>query len=171
MKVLTYEEKVSKKIASDQRARTKFLAKPGKPLKRSRIVSKAPKKVKTEKTLSKLKKELDAVFSRYIRYRDKGQCYTCPKKDDPKRMQNGHFVPRQYLAVRFSEINCHCQCYACNMLYNGQPSAYAARLKRDYGEGVVERLEAKRQEITKFTPFFYTTEIARYEELLKSPSV
>jgi hypothetical protein len=99
------------------------------------------------------RKKLDEVFSRYIRYRDEGQCYTCPHKDDPKRMQCGHFVPRQYLAVRYDEVNCHCQCYACNMLYNGQPSRFAMNLERDYGEGTVARLEAQRQVITKNFPY------------------
>jgi hypothetical protein len=89
-------------------------------------------------------KKLDTIFSKYIRYRDQGHCYTCPKKDDPKRMQCGHFVPRQYLAVRYSEINCHTQCYACNMFYNGQPSRFALNLERDYGRGIIEKLEAQR---------------------------
>lgn len=99
------------------------------------------------------RKKLDAIFSKYIRYRDQGQCYTCPKKDDPKRMQCGHFVPRQYLAVRYSEINCHTQCYACNMLYNGQPSRFALNLERDYGRGIVKKLESQRQVITKTFPY------------------
>lgn len=114
-----------------------------------------------KRSVSKLKKELDGLFSKFIRYRDKGQCYTCPKKDDPKRMQNGHFVPRQYLSVRYDEVNCHCQCYACNMLYNGQPSAYAARLEREYGKGTVELLESRRKEITKDFPYEWLIEVYR----------
>lgn len=126
------------------------------------------KKVKSH---AKLKKELDTIFSRYIRWRDKGQCYTCPKKDDPKRMQNGHFVPRQYLSVRYDEVNCHCQCYACNMLYNGQPSRYAQRLREDYGDDIVDVLERKRQQITKDFPFeekiaHYTKEFERLSTYL-----
>lgn len=123
---------------------------------------------KKPKSVSKLKKTLDAIFSKYIRARDKGQCYTCPKKDDPKRMQNGHFIPRQYLSLRFDEINCHCQCYACNMLYNGQPSAYALHLILDYGKDIVETLEKKRREITKLTPDWYENRIKYYTELLES---
>lgn len=118
------------------------------------------------KSISKLKKELDAIFSKFIRARDKGQCYTCIRKDDPKKMQNGHFIPRQYLSLRYSEINCHCQCYACNMLYNGQPSAYALHLVLDYGEDIVEILEKKRREITKLTPSWYEERILEYTALL-----
>lgn len=111
------------------------------------------KKAPLRKSHAKLKKELDAVFSRYIRLRDKGQCYTCPKKGEIKEMQNGHFIPRQYLSTRYDEVNCHCQCYACNMLYNGQPSAYAVHLVLDYGRDIIETLEAKRRDITKSFPF------------------
>lgn len=118
------------------------------------------------KTLAKWKKELDTVFSRFIRQRDKGQCYTCPKKDDPKRMQCGHFVPRQYLAVRFSEINCHCQCYVCNMLYNGQPSAFAEHLRKDFGENIVTDLEKERQKTTKLDSLWYEKKINYYTRLL-----
>jgi len=123
------------------------------------------------KTLSKLKKELDVIFSRFIRYRDEGQCFTCPKKDDPKRMQNGHFVPRQYLSVRYDERNNNCQCYACNMLYNGQPSAYAIKLKALYGEEIVEELENLRRTVTKRTPFWYEEQIEIYKQKVKELNV
>jgi len=116
------------------------------------------------KTLSKYKKELDAVFSRYIRYRDKGQCFTCPKKDEPKRMQNGHFVPRQYLSVRFDERNCNCQCYACNMLYGGQGATYAIRLADKYGQEVVEELEQQRWVSLKLDIGWYQQQIEHYKQ-------
>lgn len=121
-------------------------------------VKNKPKK----KSLSKYKKELDRVFSIFIRERDEGQCYTCPNKGEIKKMQAGHFVPRQYLAVRWDEVNVHCQCYACNVLYNGQPSAYAARLEKDYGPGTVEMLEGKRKILTKLKPEYYEFWIAHY---------
>lgn len=121
-----------------------------------------------KKTTTKLKRELDAVFSKYIRQRDNGQCYTCPKKDDPKYMQCGHFVPRQYLAVRYSEINCHCQCYACNMLYNGQPSRFAMNLVRDFGYNAVDELEKARQTTTKYFP--YEAKIEEYKKKLEDLS-
>jgi len=127
-----------------------------------------PKNGKAQKKLSisKLKKELDAIFSKYIRSRDNGQCYTCTKKDEPKYMQNGHFVPRQYLSVRYDEINCHCQCYACNMLYNGQPSRYAQRLRHDYGDDTIDKLEQKRHETLKLYPQDYLDMIEIYKTKL-----
>jgi 5-methylcytosine-specific restriction endonuclease McrA len=121
-----------------------------------------PKKAKK----STLKKELDRVFSIYIRKRDNGQCFTCPKQDDYKNMQNGHFVPRQYLAVRWDEKNCNCQCYACNMLYGGQGATYAIRLKQKYGQEIVEWLESQRWVTTKLDDAWYREKIAYYKALI-----
>lgn len=135
------------------------------PSRGSKSPSKAPKPPKARKSISKLKKELDAVFSKFIRNRDKGQCYTCPHKAEPKRMQNGHFIPRQYTATRYDEKNNHCQCYACNMLFNGQPGKYALNLIRDYGPGIIEELEGKRFTVIKDFP--YEEKIAYYGEKLK----
>lgn len=119
---------------------------------------------KKPKSLTYYKKKLDQAFGRYIRARDNHTCYTCGLKMEPTKSQCGHFVPRQYLSLRFDEINCHAQCYACNMLYNGQPSAYAQRLRHDYGDSIIETLEAKRREITKLTPAWYEEKIAHYTQ-------
>ncbi len=105
-----------------------------------------------------LRKELDRLFSLYIRQRSADQngtvqCYTCPKTDHWKKMQNGHFVPRQYLATRYDEMNCQVQCYACNMLYNGQPSVFARNLNRDFGKGTTLDLEKLRQKIIPNFPY------------------
>ena len=97
--------------------------------------------MKSKKTVTWYKKKLDTVFSKYIRYRDEGQCFTCPKKDHPKKMQCGHFNPRQYLATRYDETNNHCQCYACNMLYGGNPATYSVRMIDKYGIEHVRKLE------------------------------
>lgn len=115
-------------------------------------------------TASSLRKKLDKVFSLYIRKRDNYTCFTCGKRLESRFAQCGHFVPRQYLATRYSEINCHCQCYACNVLYGGQPSAYATRLKEKYGGGIVENLESRRQQVIKDFP--YQELIEKYTKLL-----
>lgn len=109
-------------------------------------------KNKKTKKVSKmsLRKRADAIFSKFIRQRDRdkntgeGICYTCGRRDSWRKLQCGHFVPRQYLMTRFSEVNCNSQCFACNMLYNGQPSAYAKRLNKEYGAGTTDMLESKR---------------------------
>lgn len=110
--------------------------------------------MKKEKTKTWYKKKLDSVFSRYIRekYEKDGKlrCYTCPHIGTVKTMQCGHFVPRQHMSTRWDEDNCRPQCYACNMLYNGQPSTFAVRLDAEK-KGTVKRLEKKRHEIRQWT--------------------
>lgn len=122
------------------------------------------------KTKTKVKKELDRVFSIFIRqkYADNfGEvtCFTCPKTGTVKELQNGHFVPRQYLSLRWDERNCRPQCYACNMLYNGQPSAFAARLEAET-PGIVAELESKRKEIRQWTIPELEERIAYYKKLI-----
>lgn len=112
-----------------------------------------------------LRKKADAIFSRYIRQRDKGVCFTCGLVKHWKEMQNGHFIPRQYLATRFSEDNCACQCYACNMLFNGQPSVFSIKLREIYGEDQIHKLEAKRREVIRY--FDYEKVIKDYTEKCK----
>ena len=116
-----------------------------------------------------LRQKLDKVFSLFIRQRHASpsgevQCFTCPKRGHWKTFHCGHFVPRQYLAVRYNETNCQVQCYACNILFNGQPSVFALRLEKDFGVGTVENLESQRQIITKDFP--YQEKLEHYERLL-----
>lgn len=150
------------KKGTKQLKRSGFKAKSTVPLKK-RSKGQIEGNKRKPKTLAKWKKELDTVFSKFIRQRDDGQCFTCPKKDEPKYMQCGHFAPRQYLALRFDERNCNCQCYACNMLYNGQPSAYAIRLKQKYGDSIIEELEQARLKTMKLDAIWYAEKIAYYQ--------
>ena len=103
-------------------------------------------------TVSKLKKELDAIFSLYIRHRDKFTCFTCGRVGDRKSSQNGHYIPRQYNSTRYDERNNNCQCFACNMFYGGQPDIYTLRLQEKYGEGIIKELNSLRQQIKQWSP-------------------
>lgn len=123
-----------------------------------------------QKSISKLKKELDAVFSKYIRqkYSKNGmvKCYTCPHIGEIKKMQNGHFNPRQHLATRYDERNCRPQCFVCNMYYGGNPATFAKNLIAEYGEGIIDELEKSRYEIFKVTPQWYEEKIKHYKSLI-----
>lgn len=126
-------------------------------------------KYSKERTKNWYKKKLDTVFSLYIRNKyvdDRGlvTCYTCHKFGTVKELQNGHFVPRQYLATRWDDRNCRPQCYACNMLYNGQPSAFALRLERET-PGIVEELERLRKTTRQWTIEELKKEIDKYQKL------
>lgn len=123
-----------------------------------------PKKVK-KKTTSQLKKELDKVFSQYIRQKAADKegfvlCYTCGVKKHWKEMQNGHFVSRVYLATRFEEGNVRPQCVGCNVFGGGKVVAFAANLEKEQ-PGIVGLLYRKAQEIVKDYP--YSQKIEEYK--------
>ena len=64
-----------------------------------------------KKSVSKLKKELDSWFSKYIRLRESNdygmtECFTCGKVDYYKKLQNGHFQSRRHHYTRWNEQNC-----------------------------------------------------------------
>ena len=118
-------------------------------------------------TVQKLKKELDKVFSLYIRQRDNFICFTCGLRGNKRNIQNGHFVPRQYNATRYDERNCNAQCFADNMFYNGQPTEYALRLQEKYGDGIVKELNDLRKKIKQFTVQELQSMIELYKSKIK----
>ena len=129
--------------------------------------SKSGKKVKTQ---AQLKKELDTVFSIYIRqkYADSHtgtvSCYTCSVVKHWKEIQNGHWIPRNILATRFDEDNCRPQCVGCNMFNKGKPDIFAVNLLT---EGIdIKELSERRQLILKLDRHWYIAEIAKYKLLI-----
>lgn len=125
-----------------------------------------PKKIK-QKSLSKLKKELDTVFSWYIRKRDDYICFTCQKQLDRASSQNGHYITRGNLALRFDEINCHCQCVGCNIFKKGNYPVYSIKLIEKYGVDILQRLAEVSRLPVKYSKIMYQAKIDYYKKLLK----
>lgn len=126
-------------------------------------------KKRAVKTAAKLKKELDFLFSRFIRlsHADKRgyvRCYTCGVRKHWKEIQNGHFIRRQYLATRFDPRNCRPQCVGCNIYGDGKMVEFSAKLEKET-PGITLILYREAQKIVKSYP--YEEEIARYTVLLK----
>lgn len=123
-------------------------------------------------TLGSLKKKLDAVFSVYIRRRDKGVCFTCGDKKPWKKQQNGHYITRGCLQLRWDERNCNCQCVGCNIFKSGNYTEYAIRLIRKYGPNILAELDKEKWKIRKMTRGEYEDLIAYYTKKngLKSKS-
>lgn len=124
------------------------------------------------KTQSQLKKELDRVFSIYIRQKyadDNGMvaCYTCGKVMHWKKIQNGHFLSRQYLATRWDENNCRPQCVGCNIYGNGKPLDFEERLKKELGDDFVEKMKLSRHQSLKLNQAWYLEQIKKYKTLCK----
>lgn len=116
------------------------------------------------KGISKLKRELDRLFSIYIRAKYPKECYTCGFKG---KLQNGHFVSRMYLSTRWDEANCRPQCRVCNIWQSGRAVDFEEHLIKDLGREAVEELKAKRKILWKLTPSWYEAEIARYKVLVE----
>jgi hypothetical protein len=124
------------------------------------------------KTISKLKKELDTIFSLYIRLRESEeglvQCFTCNKVSHYKSgMQNGHFQSRKHLTTRWDEENCQVQCVGCNMFKAGEQYKFAINLDAKYGEGKAEELQFLSKTIMKVSRIDYEEKISYYKDLVE----
>jgi len=120
------------------------------------------------KTISKLKKELDKIFSIFIRLRNadeqgNNQCCTCAKVDNWRNLQCGHFVSRKYLATRFHEANCFPQCVSCNVFRYGEQWKFGQFLDRNFGEGISEELVILGHSTLKISRAEYEEKISYYK--------
>lgn len=126
--------------------------------------------MKKQKSMSVLKKELDKWFSLYIRhkYAQDGyvQCYTCSMRKPIAEIQNGHWIPRNNLATRFSEENCRPQCVGCNMFNRGRPDVFAVNLIRD-GVDIVA-LQQTKYKVLKLDTIWYSEKINYYKEKVQN---
>lgn len=116
------------------------------------------------KTQAQLKKQLDSVFSIYIRQSHPARCYTCGVTKHRKNLQCGHFISRAYLATRFHEDNCRPQCVGCNVFGGGKPLDFEENLKKELGEQYVEDMKKLRHTPVKYDRHWYTEKINYYKE-------
>ena len=134
-------------------------------------------KKKPKNLKSKLRDELDKVFSQYIRlkYSDENgycRCISCGKIHFWKDIQCGHYMSRRYMSTRWSEDNARPQDTACNIFNQGNIQMYRRALSKEIGEQRVDLIEARaRQETCKYSEFEYAAMIKDYKkkviELLK----
>ena len=126
-----------------------------------------------KKTVSKLKKELDKLFSLYIRLREATeyeglvQCFTSGIVRHYKEgMQNGHFQSRKHLSTRFDEENCQVQCVKCNVYAWGEQYKFALALDSKYGEGIAEELQHLARTTLKISRIEYEEKISYYKTIV-----
>lgn len=91
-------------------------------------------------------KELDRVFSIFIRQRDSDEngyitCVSCKKKVHWTEANNCHFADRRHYSTRWDEENCNAGCVSCNGFNQGfHIFHYTKFLDNKYGEGTAEKL-------------------------------
>lgn len=102
---------------------------------------------KKKLTRQDLIRELDSVFSQFIRLRDCNSkwivvCPLCWARMPWKKAQNMHFVSRGNMKHRYDEKNCHAGCMRCNVYLNGNYIAYTRRMQKTYWISYVDKLIA-----------------------------
>jgi len=120
---------------------------------------------------STLVKNLDTIFSIYIRRKDAindiAQCVTCGKKDHWSKLQNGHWASRRHYSTRWDERNCNVQCSGCNVFRAGEIYLYTKYLCSKYGDNFPEELYKLSQKSIKFTDADLQDMITHYKDKLK----
>jgi len=116
-------------------------------------------------------KELDKVFSLYIRQRNANldgfvECVTCGRSNHWKKMQCGHFMSRRKYATRWNEINCQVQDMGCNVFNQGEQFKFAIWLDDAYGKGTADSLVLESNQTVKYTTEELERKIEGYKEML-----
>lgn len=126
-------------------------------------------------SIAKLKKKADCTFSRYIRLKNSVAgyctCVTCGKRLPIKNMQNGHYIPRNILATRFLEDNCHPQCVGCNVFKKGNLGEYALYILKNYGEEKLDFLHQMKHQTVKYKAHDYEEMIDKWKEEISDMEV
>jgi len=121
---------------------------------------------------AKLKKELDRVFSLWVRQRDsvdgRAKCITCGKLDGWRKLQCGHYYSRVHLPLRWEEKNTAVQCVGCNVFSQGKGPEFARYLQKKHGDDVLEYLENKKNNKVKLDRNTYQFLISEYKEKILS---
>ena len=126
-----------------------------------------------KRSLSTVKKELDRVFSEFIRKRDADldgyiTCVSCKKKVHWKDSNCCHFVDRQHMATRYDETNCNAGCVQCNAWDKGfHIFEYQKFLDKKYGPGTSENLMKMRHFTIKFSVAELEEKIKLYKQVNK----
>jgi len=122
-----------------------------------------------------LVKQLDSVFSEYIRLKYSNKlgrvnCYTCGKSGFWKGqgMQNGHWISRAKRILRWDERNCRVQCYACNCARYGESYLFALNLNKEYGYDIAAELLQESRKIIKHSDDDLKELIKYYKESIEN---
>ena len=127
--------------------------------------------MKKPKNTSQLIKQLQPIFNKFIRLRDKGKpCISCNQhKED---MQAGHFFAvGGYSGLRFDEDNCHSECVKDNNFNESHLIGYGdnllLRIGKDRLRALKMRSQAYKREGVKWSRIDLREKIEYYKEKVK----
>lgn len=91
-----------------------------------------------------------SAFSRWVRIKSGGKCFTCENFQPWKEMNASHFIHGK---LDFDEMNINACCVRCNKWLSGNLGEYAIRLIKKYGLKAVDdlKLRASRAVVEKRT--------------------
>ncbi len=143
-----------------------------KPVKQAKI-KKIGIKNFSERSLPKLKKDLEKAFNLFIRLRDSQngycKCISCGSIKSFKEIQCGHFISvQQSAALRFNEDNTAGQCLHCNVYNQGNFPGYLEGLTAKIGKERVDKLLMSKNNPSKMGRFELTHLIEVYKEKVKN---
>jgi hypothetical protein len=126
--------------------------------------------MKKRRTRSSLEKELDRVFSIWIRTRTAidgyNECISCGKTYHWTEMDCGHYISRVHRSTRWDELNCYPQCKRCNIFLKGNYPNYSLALVKRYGSDILEELSIKRNKTVKISTPEMESLIDHYRSLI-----
>lgn len=109
-----------------------------------------------KRSRSKLVKDLDTIFSRYIRMRDSNKfgivtCPLCGNSMPRKEAQNMHFIKRSVYLFRRSESNCFAGDYRCNVILKWNYIEYTRFMQNKFGISAVDEMISLSKTIHKIS--------------------
>lgn len=134
-------------------------------------MEKETEKMIVEEDLSGLIADADAIFSQYIRlkYADKHgvvKCFTCNERKHWTLMQNGHYIRRGHLYLRFDERNCRPQDNDCNCMRDGNLAAFTLNMEQEL-PGITDILKEESRLVHKPTREEIRSIISEYTPKVK----
>lgn len=119
-------------------------------------------------------RKADQAFSLYIRTRDAQpyegrafRCISCGRVLPIEQADCGHYVNRQHMSLRYSELNCNAQCSNCNRFDEGNMQGYRRGLIDKIGLQKVELLESMKHQVNKLSSFELEVIAQHYKDKTK----
>ena len=122
------------------------------------------------KEKKRLIKELDRIFSFYIRTRDGWKCVTCGSTDR-ESLQCGHLFSRISYNTRWDERNAYCQCSGCNFRHEHDPGPLTSYFLSLYSSREYQKLYNESHKQRHFYNYDLIKLIDYYKARLKEMGV
>lgn len=131
-----------------------------------------PETLGKSSSVSVLTKELDTIFSEFIRLRDADhqgtvRCFVTGEKVYYRDADAAHYHPRQHMATRWDERNVHATTQDTNRYDTDHLEKYEKAMLINYSLDILNDLHWAAKSAMKFTAFELQEKIDHYKEKVK----